>query len=257
MTPCVCVSFWVGGWVCAWVCVCPAALTSNHLPPPPHAYGIPFCPPGWLPCAPSGIIKDVNYATWFGKPGDKPYKIREVPARTWVLFACRDVMTIGAGFVFPKMVTNWALENRITESRRTAEVLSKLTVPCLFQVFLTPVHTLALDFHNHRTDKMAERAPRLVQKVQENLGSRVLRVLVIYGVAGCVGESYGILCLLDAQSCTPPHSVGGCRADGGGLSVACFVSVHSHHAAVVAVHVPCVLNRNLNAAWLSWFRGML
>ena len=48
-----------------------------------------------------GVTKDTLFARWFGQAMTSGKPPAPFPMTSWGLFVTRDVMTIGAGFVFP------------------------------------------------------------------------------------------------------------------------------------------------------------
>lgn len=52
------------------------------------------------------------------------------------------------------------------------------------QIFLTPMHLLALDIYNRRDRPLADRAAYLRPLFAESLYVRMARVGVVYGIAG-------------------------------------------------------------------------
>ena len=60
-----------------------------------------------------GVTKDTAFAIWFGAPGMPKITPLDFPVKSWGLFFVRDVMTIGAGFVFPGIASSWMQRNRV------------------------------------------------------------------------------------------------------------------------------------------------
>jgi hypothetical protein len=111
----------------------------------------------------AGITKDSLFARWFGQqaapsaaasgassasatsstiaataiksaPAPTPAPAASIPLATWGLFVCRDVFTIGAGFVLPDMVSRAALAHRLVESKALSDTVAQLTVRALSAV---------------------------------------------------------------------------------------------------------------------------
>ena len=99
----------------------------------------------------AGITKDSLFARWFGQqaapaaaasassaPSTVAAAIKSappaaapaasIPLATWALFVCRDVFTIGAGFVLPDMVSRAALAHRLVDSKAVSDTVAQLTV---------------------------------------------------------------------------------------------------------------------------------
>ncbi len=105
----------------------------------------------------AGITKDSLFARWFGQqaaptavaaanasssasnvaaaaiksapaPAPASAPAASIPLATWALFVCRDVFTIGAGFVLPDMVSRAALAHRLVDSKTVSDTVAQLTV---------------------------------------------------------------------------------------------------------------------------------
>ncbi len=98
----------------------------------------------------AGITKDSLFARWFGqqaapaaaasassasstvaaaiKSAPPAAPAASIPLATWALFVCRDVFTIGAGFVLPDMVSRAALAHRLVDSKAVSDTVAQLTV---------------------------------------------------------------------------------------------------------------------------------
>ena len=90
----------------------------------------------------AGITKDSLFARWFGQQvpatssaASAPIRASKVgapatsiPLATWGLFVCRDVFTIGAGFILPDKVSRAALAHNMVKSKTVSDTVAQLTV---------------------------------------------------------------------------------------------------------------------------------
>jgi hypothetical protein len=128
-----------------------------------------------------GVMKDKYFAQVFsGKPATK------FPAMSWGLFVCRDLLTIGAGFNLPALASSYALANNIFPMLTKAQTqkVVQIGVPMSAQLFLTPIHLLALDFYNNKVSNASARSKSVFSVYPEATTIRMGRVLCAYGIAG-------------------------------------------------------------------------
>jgi hypothetical protein len=126
-----------------------------------------------------GVMKDKYFAQVFsGKP------VTKFPLTSWGIFIFRDVFTIGAGFTFPSIVSRYAQEKKFFDSSSTADKICQVLVPMSAQLFLTPIHLLALDFYNNKVATPACRLKTITSIFPETTSIRMGRVLFAYGIAG-------------------------------------------------------------------------
>jgi len=81
-----------------------------------------------MPWCSTGVTKDSLFAIWFGAEGMPKISPFDFPPSSWAMFLLRDVMTIGAGFVFPEIAKEWVLENNIIEDEVVADFTTQLAV---------------------------------------------------------------------------------------------------------------------------------
>lgn len=134
-----------------------------------------------------GVTKDSMFAVWFGK--GSAASALAFPATSWGLFIFRDVLTVGAGFIFPQMVSNALVKNGVIKSQATSDIVSQLTVPMAFQTVLTPIHLMALDVYNRPGKPVNDRVNYISSIFKESFAVRIARVGVVYGIAG-VGNKF-------------------------------------------------------------------
>ena len=126
-----------------------------------------------------GVTKDSLFAIWFGGKA-----AASIPARAWAMFIMRDVVTIGAGFVLPEIVSDAMVKNGYLNDKGTADIVAQLAVPMSAQLVLTPMHLLALDFYNRPGVTMPERGRYIRSLLVESAAVRMARVGCVYGIAG-------------------------------------------------------------------------
>lgn len=134
----------------------------------------------------AGITKDSLFAKWFGQQAPKAAAAapRAIPPATWAMFVCRDVMTIGAGFVLPDKVSKAVVARGWLTNKTAADTIAQLVVPMSAQTLLTPMHLAALDLYNRPQCSLGERAAYISSLMKESLAVRMARVGVVYGIAG-------------------------------------------------------------------------
>jgi len=124
-------------------------------------------------------MKDKYFAQVFsGKP------VSKFPLPSWSLFIFRDVFTIGAGFTLPPLASRYMQDNKLVTNVSVADKICQFAVPMSAQVFLTPVHLLALDFYNNKVSTPSNRVKTISPILPETTSIRMGRVLFAYGIAG-------------------------------------------------------------------------
>lgn len=126
-----------------------------------------------------GILKDKYFAQVFsGKP------VTKFPLSSWSLFVVRDTLTIAAAFNLPSLVSSELQRRAIIPSKSLADKITLIGVPMVAQLFLTPIHLLALDFYNNKLAPLKSRATIIGSIYAETTSIRMGRVLCAYGIAG-------------------------------------------------------------------------
>jgi hypothetical protein len=126
-----------------------------------------------------GILKDRYFAQIFSGRPPEPF-----PIPSWGLFVLRDSMTMAAGFTLPSVVSSHLQLNNVFSSKKVSDTVAQITVPMIAQIFLTPIHLLALDLYMEKKSTNAERLKRIVGNAPETIAIRMGRVLFAYGIAG-------------------------------------------------------------------------
>ncbi len=131
-----------------------------------------------------GVLKDRYFAQKFsGKP------VTRFPLASWGLFVLRDTLTIGAGFMFPPMVSSVLMKNKVFDNKDKALDAAQLLVPLSAQIVLTPIHLLALDFYNNKLARAAERVSTLRLIFMESFTIRIGRTICAYSIAGVMNKN--------------------------------------------------------------------
>ena len=130
-----------------------------------------------------GILKDRYFAQVFNKKAPPVF-----PLASWGLFCIRDLITIGAGFNFPKIASTFLQQNEIIHSSEYADKLSQIIVPMSVQLFLTPIHVLSLDIFNRINQTFKSRVIYIQGIYLETVSIRMGRVLCAYGIAGVTNK---------------------------------------------------------------------
>lgn len=157
----------------------------------------------------AGVTKDSMFAIWFGVAGATVSPL-SFPLASWSMFVFRDVMTIGAGFIFPQLLGASLHEKKIFESRAAADTLAQLSVPMVAQLVLTPIHLYALDIYNRPGESVPSRLASIRQLYNQSTAVRVGRVASIYGIAGVGNKFFRTRCremLGDGEIYTEPQPV--------------------------------------------------
>ena len=126
-----------------------------------------------------GIWKDKIFAQRFnGKPPTK------FPWWCIGVFGIRDVLTIGAGFTFPKRVAAAFVDYKVIADPKSALLVAQCVVPMGFQTVLTPIHLLALELYNQPKNSFSQHAGSIRSIYRDSVSMRMMRVLCAYGIAG-------------------------------------------------------------------------
>lgn len=141
---------------------------------------------------PLGVLKDRYIARTYN--GQQPSRF---PGASWSLFLVRDLCTIGSGFTAPPLLTNYInnyinknnINNKNTDNKWVTNV-SQMLVPIVFQLVLTPIHLLALDFYNNKISSFNSRVKSVAAGYVESTVIRWGRVIAAYGVAGIINTDF-------------------------------------------------------------------
>jgi hypothetical protein len=149
-----------------------------------------------------GGAKDRYLAAQFGGRGASPgaAKPTPFPPAAWLAFLARDVLTMAAGFLLPERVAALLLARGVALSRAGAQRAARALVPLAAQLAATPLHLLALDmYYRPRPEGQGQgQGQGPLARLLRVLGggalgpallSRMLRVLVAYGVAGALNAA--------------------------------------------------------------------
>lgn len=123
--------------------------------------------------------KERVYANLYGTPSTT------FPRLSYALFAVRDTLTITSSFVLKHDVKTY-LQARCCFSHTGADATASFLIPMAAQVVSTPLHILALDWHQ-RPMRTARWDIIKKQYASVCLG-RILRVIPAFGVGGFVND---------------------------------------------------------------------
>lgn len=132
-----------------------------------------------------GILKDRYFARVFNNKAPPVF-----PLASWGLFCLRDLLTIGAGFNFPKAASTFLQESNFITSPEYADKISQVTVPMVAQLALTPIHVLSLDIYNRVGESPRSRYTYIKGIYPETASIRMGRVLCAYGIAGVSNKHF-------------------------------------------------------------------
>ncbi len=121
--------------------------------------------------------RDGLYAQLSGKGPARP-----MPLTGRLLFAMRDSFSVAAGFTIPGYAAKKCEEYGIP--KKHAGYASQLGIPVLLQVFIAPMHLLALDLYNHPKSTLKNIWTRIKHEYPKVMGPRILRTLFAYGGGG-------------------------------------------------------------------------
>ncbi|KAJ3067795.1 hypothetical protein HDU98_009015 [Podochytrium sp. JEL0797] len=126
--------------------------------------------------------KDSVFTKLFGTVKPKP-----VPTLSFLLFGLRDSMTVGTAFLGTPVGSKF-LQNELQVSKRTADFVSQMTLPCLVQFVSAPIHLVSLDLYNHPNASVAERWKSVRVNYWGSAWGRVFRTLPGFGVGGVMNR---------------------------------------------------------------------
>ena len=165
----------------------------------------------------SGVAKDAAFARMFGASAASP---APTPMLTYGLFATRDVLTIGAGFIVPSLVSS-ALVSSGTLDEKRAPAAAQIISPMGMQLVCTPLHLSALNVYNMPDATLKERAADVGKTMPQATIARMFRFCAAYGIGGLmnkallkkgrdyVAEQYGAIDLLDKPPRVKPTVTAG------------------------------------------------
>lgn len=123
------------------------------------------------------ILKDKAFAKNFGTSGQE--KVKPVSIFIWMI---RDVITMAAAFVIPSRVAKIFEKQGLSNS--ASQNLAQFLCPITFQLFLTPIHLLGLDFYNFPGQSLIQRGSRIARLYPSSTLIRMMRMGSAYGIGG-------------------------------------------------------------------------
>lgn len=129
------------------------------------------------------VAKDRAFTRMFGKGSAKP-----LPIPSYMLFGARDSLTILAGFSLPPIISKEFIQPVFHIPKKTADVISQLTVPCVMQFISTPLHLLGLHLYNYRQSDGASRLANIRHFYWGTAFARIGRIFPAFGIGGVVNR---------------------------------------------------------------------
>lgn len=129
--------------------------------------------------------KDRMFAQWFGVISNS--HSLHFSARSYGLFAVRDMMTIASSFVLKKNVQSY-LEAEHGVHPTWADAGASFVVPMSAQLVSTPLHILAMDLYQRPRETMASRWALIKNQYSSVCAGRMLRVLPAFGLGGFIND---------------------------------------------------------------------
>ncbi|KAH9133619.1 hypothetical protein AeRB84_020334 [Aphanomyces euteiches] len=123
------------------------------------------------------ITKDRLFAQMFSHA--PPHKF---PLRSMGLFALRDSMTVGASFVAPPIFSAALVSYGMDKG--TANSISQLVCPAVWQLASTPLHLLGLDLYNRTDASLASRTQFISREYIKSSMARIARIVPAFGLGG-------------------------------------------------------------------------
>lgn len=123
-----------------------------------------------------GLVKDRNFARLFGTGAPRP-----VPLPSFILFSCRDAMTICFSFNVPARLTPYIPANGLMKPESCAQFLA----PAACQILSTPLHLLGLDLYN-RGERLGwrQRLGAIRANYSQSTMARMCRIVPAFGFGG-------------------------------------------------------------------------
>lgn len=132
----------------------------------------------------AGVAKDAAFARMYGsKASTGP-----TPRLTYGLFALRDVLTIGGGFIVPPLVASALVSSGAIDEQR-APAAAQIISPMGMQLVCTPLHLGALNVYNMPDASVGERASDVGKTLPQATVARMFRFCAAYGIGGLMNKS--------------------------------------------------------------------
>ncbi|KAJ3133545.1 hypothetical protein HK100_004302 [Physocladia obscura] len=131
------------------------------------------------------LWKDHMLARWFGTGSQQPF-----PKVSYGLFMIRDSMTVISAFTLPPIASGVLQKpGGVGASKRFADTLCQVTIPCLVQAVSSPLHLLSFDLFNRPKARVMERFSFIREKYVSTTLGRMARTLPGFGIGGLVNTN--------------------------------------------------------------------
>ncbi|RAL08620.1 uncharacterized protein BO97DRAFT_460426 [Aspergillus homomorphus CBS 101889] len=132
-----------------------------------------------------GIMKDVNFAQYYGRASTAVATSTRVPRAAYMSLLFRDSVTIFSSFnLAPWMASS--VPDSVATNPHTKAMITQLVLPAAVQFANTPLHLLGLDLiARPQTQGLATRWSRVRRDWAPSSTVRAARVLPAFGV-GCI-----------------------------------------------------------------------
>jgi hypothetical protein len=125
------------------------------------------------------MYKDMEYAKLL-KNSKKQF-----PLQSNLLFALRDMSTIMTCFIWKKDAIQY-LDKYMLHNK--SELIASILMPCLIQIFSTPLHILAIDIYERPSASFKQRLNYIPTIYKSVLTGRIARAFPAFGIGGFVND---------------------------------------------------------------------
>jgi hypothetical protein len=127
----------------------------------------------------TSLMKDRVYAQHLN-----PHKpIEAFPISSLMLLFTRDILSMAAAFTMPPILAKWA-HDKHGYNYNNAERVFQIACPPLLQIFVVPIHLLALGLYNEKEKTLGQHLPTIRKMYFSTVALRMLRFLPGYGIGG-------------------------------------------------------------------------
>jgi hypothetical protein len=110
---------------------------------------------------------------------------KQFPLTSNILFAARDMSTILTCFIWKKDMIEY-LDNYMLHNK--SEIIASILMPCLIQIFSTPLHIVAVDVYERPTATMVDRIKHIPLVYKSVLTGRMMRAFPAFGIGGFIND---------------------------------------------------------------------
>lgn len=126
----------------------------------------------------SCILKDRAFTMKYGLRNPSG-----LPLITYKLFFLRDIISIGSSFNLPHLVAE-DFSEKYNFKKENIEVIAQFFLPGLFQFVSTPIHLLAIDFHNRSNINIKDRLKLISKSYNSAVTAKIMRFTWSFGLGG-------------------------------------------------------------------------